>query len=51
MTEMQYPMRADLIVGNKFPNFELPDQSGTKQKLSQLMRGFPTALVFSRGYF
>lgn len=51
MSDMQYPMRADLNVGRKFPNIELPDQTGTMQKLSQLMRGFPTALVFSRGYF
>ena len=42
-------IRPDLIPGNKFPNFELPDQDGEMQKLSQLMRGFPTAIVFYRG--
>jgi len=48
---MNYPMRADLQVGAKFPDFELPDQSGTVQKLSRLLRGFPGVLLFSRGYF
>jgi peroxiredoxin len=44
-------MRADLKVGNKFPDFELPDHSGTTVKLSQILRGFPGVLLFSRGYF
>lgn len=35
--------------GGLFPNFELPDQSGEVQKLSQYMRGFPTIIVFYRG--
>ncbi len=48
---MNLPMRADLKPGNKFPNFELPDHNGEMQKLSQLLRGFPGALIFSRGYF
>jgi len=48
---MEYPMHPDLKIGNKFPNFELPDHTGELRKLSQLVRGFPTALVFSRGYF
>jgi len=46
-----YPMHPDLQVGNKFPNFELPDHTGEIYKLSQLLRGFPTALIFSRGWF
>ncbi|KAA3646184.1 MAG: AhpC/TSA family protein [Chloroflexi bacterium] len=48
---MDLPMHPDLKVGNKFPNFELPDHTGEMRKLSQLIRGFPTVLVFSRGYF
>jgi peroxiredoxin len=44
-------MRADLKVGNKFPNFELPDHTGTPRKLSGLLRGFPGVLIFSRGYY
>jgi peroxiredoxin len=46
-----YPMRSDLKVGNKFPDFELPDQNGTPQRLTSLLHGFPGALFFSRGYF
>ena len=49
--EMDLPMRADLKAGNQFPNFELPDHTGTLRKLSQLLHGFPGVLIFSRGYF
>lgn len=42
-------MHPDLQLGNKFPNFELPDQDGESLKLSQRMRGFPTIVVFYRG--
>ncbi len=48
---MDLPMRADLQVGNKFPNFELPDHTGEMQKLSRILRGFPGVLIFSRGHF
>ncbi len=49
--DMDYPMHQDLKVGNTFPDFELPDQDGKSQKLSKLIRGFPTVLIFSRGYY
>lgn len=42
-------MHPDLQIGNKFPNFTLPDQDGERLKLSQHMRGFPTIVVFYRG--
>ena len=48
---MDYPMRADLKVGYKFPDFELPDHNGEKQKLTALLKGMPGILIFSRGYF
>ncbi len=48
---MDYPMRADLKVGNIFPDIELPDQTGALCKLSQILRGFPGILTFSRGYY
>ena len=48
---MDYPMRADLKAGTKFPNFELPDLTGVPRKLSQLLRGFPAILVFGRGHY
>jgi len=38
---MDYPMRKDLEIGAKFPNFELPDHNGENHKLSQLLHGFP----------
>ena len=38
---MNYPMHPELKIGNKFPDFELPDQTGTPHKLSHLLRGFP----------
>ena len=36
--------------GNEFPDFERPDQDENSVKLSDVMDGFPTAIVFSRGY-
>ena len=48
---MDLPVRDDLEVGNRFPDFELPDHGGTGRRLSQLLRGFPGALIFDRGQF
>ena len=48
---MEYPIRSDLRVGKDFPDFALPDQDGNMQNLSQLLRGFPGALIFTRGYY
>ncbi len=48
---MDYPIHPELTVGNMFPDFELPDQNGESRKLSKLIRGFPTVLIFSRGYY
>ncbi len=47
----RHGLQPELKVGNKFPDFELPDQDGKSQKLSKLIRGFPTFLIFSRGYY
>ncbi len=44
-------MRDDLRPGNKFPDIELPNQDKEAVKLSSLMRGFPTVVLFSRGYY
>jgi peroxiredoxin len=44
-------MREDLRPGNKFPDIELPNQNNDLVRLSSLMRGFPTVVVFSRGYY
>lgn len=48
---MDYPMRDDLKVGHKFPDFELLDHTGQVRKLSGLLDGFPGVLVFGRGHF
>lgn len=45
-------IREDLMIaGNKFPNFERPDQDGMIRTLEDLMRGWPTILVFWRGAY
>ena len=44
-------MRDDLTPGNTFPDIELPNHDKETVTLSSLVRGFPTVLVFSRGYF
>ena len=41
----------DLRPGERFPDIELPNQDGEATKLSGLMVGFPTIVVFSRGYY
>jgi hypothetical protein len=44
-------MRENLRPGEKLPDIELVNQDGEPTRLSRLMRGFPTAVVFSRGYY
>jgi len=44
-------MRQDIVPGSTFPDYELPDQTGTHRKLSDLQRGDPMVLVLSRGGF
>jgi peroxiredoxin len=44
-------MRENLRPGEKFPDIELPREDGKLTKLSSLMGGFPTVVVFSRGYY
>ncbi len=44
-------MRENLRPGEKFPNIELPNQYEDLTKLSSLAGGFPTVVVFSRGYY
>lgn len=48
---MEYPMRADLKIGDQFPNFELPDTYQKRRKLSRLLDGFPAVLIFIRDSF
>ena len=44
-------MRENLRPGEQFPEIELPNQYGELTKLSSLTGGFPTVVVFSRGYY
>jgi peroxiredoxin len=44
-------MRENLKPGEKFPDIELPNEDGKQAKLSDLMGGFPTVVVFSRGHY
>jgi len=44
-------MRSDIVPGAIFPDYELPDQSAKRRKLSQLQGRHPMVLVLSRGGF
>src|SRR5258708_34732913 len=44
-------MRADIVPGATFPDFELTDHRGKRRKLSQLQGLDPLILVLSRGSF
>jgi peroxiredoxin len=42
-------MRADIVPGAAFPDFELPDQTGKHRTLSGIQAGNPMVVVLSRG--
>ena len=44
-------MRADIVPGAVFPDYELPDHRGKHRALSELQQGDPLVLVLSRGGF
>jgi peroxiredoxin len=44
-------MRADIVPGATFPDYELTDHSGTRRKLSELQRGDPLVVMLSRGAY
>lgn len=44
-------MRADIVPGARFPDYELPDQDGVVRRLSDLEAGQPMILVLTRGHF
>src|ERR1700745_2278665 len=44
-------MRADIVPGAKFPDYELSDHSAKRRKLSELQGPHPMVLVLSRGGF
>lgn len=44
-------MRADIQTGAAFPDYELPDHTGTRRKLSDLQGIDPMIVVLSRGHY
>jgi peroxiredoxin len=44
-------MRADIVPGAVFPDYELPDHRGKHRTLSELQRGDPLIVMLSRGGF
>ncbi|GIW20637.1 MAG: hypothetical protein KatS3mg065_0933 [Chloroflexota bacterium] len=44
-------MRSDIRPGAIFPDYELPDQTGTRRKLSEIQGGDPMILVLARGHY
>jgi peroxiredoxin len=44
-------MRADIVPGAAFPDYDLPDHTGKHRKLSELQRGDPMIVMLSRGSF
>ena len=44
-------MKDHIRPGAKFPDYELPDHTGTRRKLSELQGNDPMILVLSRGAF
>jgi peroxiredoxin len=55
MTGLPYPrripMRADIVPGSSFPDYELRDHRGQPRRLSALQGDNPMILVLSRGHF
>jgi peroxiredoxin len=44
-------MRPDLVPGSTFPDFELPDHTGTTRTLSEIQGDDPMVLTLARGHY
>jgi peroxiredoxin len=44
-------MRADIVQGATFPDYELPDHTKTRRKLSEIQGEDPLILTLSRGHY
>ncbi len=44
-------MRADIVPGARFPDYELPDHTGRKRKLSALQGDAPAIVLLGRGMY
>ena len=44
-------MRSDIVPGGVFPDYELPDHTGTPRKLSEIQGDDPLILTLARGHY
>ena len=44
-------MRSDIVPGGAFPDYELPDQTSTLRRLSELQGDDPMILTLARGHY
>src|SRR3954468_15035103 len=44
-------MRPDVVPGATFPDYELPDHTGTRRRLSELQGSDPLILLLARGHY
>jgi peroxiredoxin len=44
-------MRTDIVPGGAFPDYELPDQTSTPRRLSELQGDDPMILMLARGHY
>jgi peroxiredoxin len=44
-------MRSDIVQGSTFPDYELPDHTGSVRRLSVLQGGDPMILTLARGHY
>ena len=44
-------MRADIVPGAVFPDYELADHTNTRRRLSELQREDPMILTLARGHY
>jgi hypothetical protein len=44
-------MRSDIVPGGTFPDYELPDHTGSLRKLSELQGDDPLILTLARGHY
>jgi peroxiredoxin len=44
-------MNPNIVVGATFPDIELPDADGQRQRLSAIQGNGPLAVIFYRGWF
>jgi peroxiredoxin len=44
-------MRADIVAGETFPDYELPDHTNVARRLSELQGDDPLILTLARGHY